>query len=693
MKRQHFDKSWLARVTGGLAIGANRPFWLLEPNGSADRAIDPDDVGATETPITAYTTKTGSKEISWPVRSDDDGQFPDVWLETGSYDVYVPGDAINPLTRWDGAVGRDVRVLMEAPLRLERFGGAGDGNEAGTLGTDNWPAFDRALELVRRSPVGEDEGGAELHLGRGCFRLAGGTPDFDMYSMSLSGEGYAATQIVIDHTDGDGLRWSKGHASWRDLRVIGSEERLANGDDRCHGIRVEPPDEADAEAVRMVSSIDAAAHFHPGCGLIIVSQGPTKRVDGGAYSDNGIHGIAVDSGELTGRVNPLVQPSGFVDIRGTTTTRNGGHGVAAGHPDDSLLVDRAGQIARVSVLQLDCGNNIVDRAVTQLDGAQSLPAATITVDDTSDFAESGLLWIDRMHVVAYTGRTSTTFTGCTGGDVLMVNHGIASVIAAGAMVEQPRVAYSLDQLWAHGQDHAIRNSAFGGSIDGNGSILVAGTNIVIDNNRFLGRPPYCVKVWSKGAYVTRGVRILDMHPIGNEPADPVLVDDSDGSISGLDVAQAGTVNMPGYVDLEGLAHSVRSPGGHYVERGSKFRSGIGSFEAVPIDDEEGVYIDLRPASRAAVVITPNAASGLGGFVNFRVGPSAYVSTEATRVVGATTSGSPGISSLAASRLHVLADTELPRLYIVNKTGARRGYDLTFLNASTGLVISDPVPFS
>lgn len=53
-------------------------------------------------------------------------------------------------------------------------------------------------------------------------------------------------------------------------------------------------------------------------------------------------------------------------------------------------------------------------AETQVNGAFTLPAATITVDSTTGFDDSGDILIGAQRV-SYTGKTSTTFTGCTGG--------------------------------------------------------------------------------------------------------------------------------------------------------------------------------------------------------------------------------------------------------------------------------------
>lgn len=56
----------------------------------------------------------------------------------------------------------------------------------------------------------------------------------------------------------------------------------------------------------------------------------------------------------------------------------------------------------------------IDYATTLIDGALNSSATTITVDSTADFPEQGRLRIDDEEIT-YTGKTPTTFTGCTRG--------------------------------------------------------------------------------------------------------------------------------------------------------------------------------------------------------------------------------------------------------------------------------------
>ena len=55
---------------------------------------------------------------------------------------------------------------------------------------------------------------------------------------------------------------------------------------------------------------------------------------------------------------------------------------------------------------------VTNDASTQLNGALTINATTITVDSTSLFPSSGIITIDSENI-SYTGKTATTFTGCT----------------------------------------------------------------------------------------------------------------------------------------------------------------------------------------------------------------------------------------------------------------------------------------
>lgn len=97
----------------------------------------------------------------------------------------------------------------------------------------------------------------------------------------------------------------------------------------------------------------------------------------------------------------------------------------------------------VTTVTIDCSSGPVEALLSQpsvtgvttiaagSDG-QSLPQATITVASTASFASAGTIFVQStlngvvsIVPIAYTGKTGTTFTGCTGGGLGVINTGNA----------------------------------------------------------------------------------------------------------------------------------------------------------------------------------------------------------------------------------------------------------------------------
>ena len=106
----------------------------------------------------------------------------------------------------------------------------------------------------------------------------------------------------------------------------------------------------------------------------------------------------------------------------------------------------------------------VDYTETLLNGALTASATTITVDSTTKFPEQGRLKIEQEEIL-YTGKTATTFTGCTRGargtvatshaDDILVSNGYNVIItdtsetnpvAPKAQIEESIVAVSLLEI-------------------------------------------------------------------------------------------------------------------------------------------------------------------------------------------------------------------------------------------------------
>jgi uncharacterized phage protein gp47/JayE len=92
---------------------------------------------------------------------------------------------------------------------------------------------------------------------------------------------------------------------------------------------------------------------------------------------------------------------------------------------------KPGAPVRVSGIQRAISNvaGVVDLILrspggaTVLNGAVTLPQATITVESTTDLKSNGSAWINDQEI-SYTGKTGTTLTGCTGGSGLQADNSV-----------------------------------------------------------------------------------------------------------------------------------------------------------------------------------------------------------------------------------------------------------------------------
>ncbi len=101
MSRLPLEKVMTRRAANGaLFVAPGRDLYVLEPNGALDRVIDPDDVEATETLVTGYTTESGGTEVSYPLTSSIDGRYLDAWYPQGTVcDLWSPQDP-DRCVRW-----------------------------------------------------------------------------------------------------------------------------------------------------------------------------------------------------------------------------------------------------------------------------------------------------------------------------------------------------------------------------------------------------------------------------------------------------------------------------------------------------------------------------------------------------------------------------------------------------------------
>ena len=151
----------------------------------------------------------------------------------------------------------------------------------------------------------------------------------------------------------------------------------------------------------------------------------------GADEDNGLGGPAGTPDD-----NPPGVPVGVnYHIRTNHTPQNIVHyrGQAAGDPWTTLNPDTSTYAPTNISVKTRSWLPPTPTQTTSV-GAQVLPTGTFNVVDTTAFAAAGVFLVSGQ-LVNYTGKTGTSFTGCTGG---------VGAIAAGTGVAIPEVAWSIE---------------------------------------------------------------------------------------------------------------------------------------------------------------------------------------------------------------------------------------------------------
>lgn len=94
------DKTMTRREITGALYAVSRQVYVLAKNGSLTRHLAPGWTLASETKVQGFTDEALTVSAgTGPFSADADGQFS-VWFPEGNYDLYMPGDASGPMTRW-----------------------------------------------------------------------------------------------------------------------------------------------------------------------------------------------------------------------------------------------------------------------------------------------------------------------------------------------------------------------------------------------------------------------------------------------------------------------------------------------------------------------------------------------------------------------------------------------------------------
>lgn len=128
MARVPFD--WVVRSRGGPVVEAQELY--IFNRGTNDTAE-------------VWSAETGGGLVLQPLVPDGEGRFtdPEIWVEAGPYDVFMPGDAVNPVQRWEAISAVDLvgtAKLAEENVFTEVNRFPHDGIRLGlTPSADNYP--------------------------------------------------------------------------------------------------------------------------------------------------------------------------------------------------------------------------------------------------------------------------------------------------------------------------------------------------------------------------------------------------------------------------------------------------------------------------------------------------------------------------------------------------------------------------
>jgi hypothetical protein len=168
-------------------------------------------------------------------------------------------------------------------------------------------------------------------------------------------EGDYTTQLIIDHTDGPGVHISVGYVNLQRIRIYSSTARKSAAfDTKNIGVLVEGPDTPKVYCSRTLIS-DVEASDQPSHGFVLTGYNVHSQYDRISAFRNKGHGIVVDGGEITGRVN--VTEPGINSLRHCWAGSNGGHGLLLGNPTARVTP------FRIFIDNLELTDNATDPAV------------------------------------------------------------------------------------------------------------------------------------------------------------------------------------------------------------------------------------------------------------------------------------------------------------------------------------------
>lgn len=216
-----------------------------------------------------------------------------------------------------GYRGRTVHGRLDDTFNVKDDWGAGGAVGDGV--TDDYPAFAAAIAAAATA------GGGTIVVPRGSYLLS---QQITLTSgMSLAGDGQGKTTLIGGGLSGPVVKVTGWFCRVVSMTVSATPARTASGSTSGHGILQEPADSAGQECNFCVYD-DLIISNQPRHGLALVSGYMNARVTSSRIQFNGGHGILIDNGTATSRVNKS-RPGGIL-ISHCRITDNVGHSIQGG---------------------------------------------------------------------------------------------------------------------------------------------------------------------------------------------------------------------------------------------------------------------------------------------------------------------------------------------------------------------------
>jgi len=469
--------------------------------------------------------------------------------------------------------------------------------------------------------------GGVVNLPVGTF-IVSAQLDFLYSGITLRGSGQighttveGATQIVGTHLTGSVIRIWKPNCGLEDLVITSAAGRYAAALSDNYGVRVEGADVLATGRTDKPTIKNVRITRQPSHGLLLIGTCVNGLLERVNVDNCDGHGIVVNSGRITSRTAANRLRPGQMMLVCCAVSRTGGHSLLVG---DALCNTQAAleYPYRVQAYNFESFYNAQDAAVRI------------------------------QNVAAYIVGENCSFNGS---------------------------AFS-------GQD--------AGGSDVRTGMLLCGPNNSLVNCRFLQCNPYIIDVESRLPYPTRGVTIDNLYIHNSFQGSgfyaPAIVVDSAcsnvtssyyGLSSGVSTLMSETsTNFS--IDLAGVRKWSGTSVIHKVV--ARAVSSLASHLSMP--DNTAAYVPFSAVTQGVAVIASSTSTGKAALVFFRVGDA---SAHATMIGAADAVVTGGVGTLAGTtgtdtHLTVRADSATSRLYIENRTGGIRNYQVTILSAIGGV---------